>query len=369
MTLDLDIHEDVRQASTPSSELYTSEAVHGHLMQNAFGRSWQFLSSAMHLGEQKGAQQPFTLFPTSLKEPLVLTRDGDGDMHCLSNVCTHRGQILVRDPVDKAASIRCCYHGRRFDLDGKFKSMPKFDEALDFPREGGLDDLPKLEIGSLGPALRFTSLDPALGFDEWIKPVRDLVDFMPLDEAVWDPASERSFDLDANWCLYVENFLEWLHLPFIHRKTLTPAIDLKSYSAELMDHGITLQLGTAKKKNEVIFDLPPSHPFADQRVSAMWFHLPPNLMLNFYPWGVSVNVVEPLTVKTCRVHYHQFVWREELRDMFDLMEIELEDQDAVQHQQAGVSSKLYTRGRYSPSQEYAMHHFHRHLHTMLRPPE
>jgi hypothetical protein len=49
-------------------------------------------------------------------------------------------------------------------------------------------------------------------------------------------------------------------------------------------------------------------------------------------------------VGSCNVHYEQFVWKPELRDMFDLMEIEREDQEAVRYQQQGLASNSYSRG-------------------------
>ena len=38
----------------------------------------------------------------------------------------------------------------------------------------------------------------------------------------------------------------------------------------------------------------PAIPDYGKRVAAFYFWLFPNLMLNFYPWGLSMNVVNPL---------------------------------------------------------------------------
>jgi choline monooxygenase len=43
----------------------------------------------------------------------------------------------------------------------------------------------------------------------------------------------------------------------------------------------------------------------------------------------------------------------------DLDKVELEDQDIVEATQRGVSSNSYDRGRYSPSKEKGVHHFHK----------
>jgi choline monooxygenase len=39
--------------------------------------------------------------------------------------------------------------------------------------------------------------------------------------------------------------------------------------------------------------------------------------------------------------------------------VELEDEEIVEQVQRGVESRLYDRGRYSPSGEVGTHHFHR----------
>lgn len=51
-----------------------------------------------------------------------------------------------------------------------------------------------------------------------------------------------------------------------------------------------------------------------KRVAAYYWWLFPNTMLNFYPWGLSVNVVRPLGVDRTKVSFLTYVWREELVD-------------------------------------------------------
>jgi choline monooxygenase len=43
----------------------------------------------------------------------------------------------------------------------------------------------------------------------------------------------------------------------------------------------------------------------------------------------------------------------------ELDRVELEDEEIVERVQRGVESRLYDRGRYSPSGEVGTHHFHR----------
>jgi choline monooxygenase len=85
-------------------------------------------------------------------------------------------------------------------------------------------------------------------------------------------------------------------------------------------------------------------------------------MLNFYDWGLSVNLVQPLAVDRTRVLFRSFVWdasKLETGAGATLDRVEAEDEAIVQAVQRGVRSRLYHRGRYSPTRERGVHHFHR----------
>ena len=75
-----------------------------------------------------GSLSPREMLAGHLDEPLLLARDAAGELRCLSNVCTHRGNILVQRAC-RAEQIRCSYHSRRFDLDGRMTCCrrPKTD--------------------------------------------------------------------------------------------------------------------------------------------------------------------------------------------------------------------------------------------------
>ena len=85
-------------------------------------------------------------------------------------------------------------------------------------------------------------------------------------------------------------------------------------------------------------------------------------MLNFYPWGLSVNLVIPESTDKTRIIYHGFVGDASVLGQGaggDLDKVEAEDQFIVEGCQKGVSSVTYERGRYSPTKESGVHHFHR----------
>lgn len=347
-----EIDNDIRSAETLPGGLYHEPAWYDAAREKIFARSWQYLADARRV-RAPGHVLPIELLPGCLDEPLLLSVDGDGTTNCLSNVCTHRGTIVV-EGEGHVRGLRCRYHGRRFHLDGRFVSMPEFDDVANFPSER--DHLPRLPLQQFGPLL-FTAIGAAFPFEEWIAPVAQRMAWLPLERLEFDAATSQDYVINANWALYCDNYLEEFHIPYVHGSSLT-GLDYAGYRTELFEYG-NLQLGVARE-GEPGFDLPAEHPNAGERIAAFYFWLFPNLMLNFYPWGLSLNVVQPLGPQRTMVSFRSYVLDASKRSGVggDLHRVEMEDEEVVEAAQKGVRSRLYDRGRYSPRREVGTHHFH-----------
>jgi choline monooxygenase len=346
--------EPIERARTVASRVYHDPEVHERVNERVLARSWQLVGDADRL-KAPGHVVPLTLLEGSLDEPLVLTRAHDGELRCLSNVCTHRGMLVV-EGEGHAQSLRCRYHGRRFELDGTFRSMPEFDGVEGFP--AAEDDLPRLALQRWGPLL-FTAIDPACDFEEWIRPVRERVDWLEPESLTPYPAHAQDYLVAANWALYCDNYLEGFHVPYVHGASLGEKLDYDAYDIRVFDWS-SVQIGVAAS-SQPAFEPPAGHPDANLRVAAWYFWLFPNLMLNFYPWGLSVNVVQPLGPTRTRVIFRSYVSdpdRIATSAGADLHRVEMEDEEIVEAVQKGVRSRLYDRGRYSPRRERGPHHFH-----------
>jgi choline monooxygenase len=365
MPLSWTIDADIRRAATLPAEVYSDPLWFAAARDRVFARSWQLVAD-IDAVRVPGATYPFTLLEGILDEPLLLTRDSGDQVHCLSNVCTHRG-TLVCEHAGVQPALRCRYHGRRFAHDGRFLSMPEFEGAEGFPSPA--DNLAKVPFGTWGK-LVFAALDPAFPLAELLAEVDARVSWLPLHEAVFDPVRSRDYLVRANWALYCDNYLEGFHIPYVHAG-LAGALDYGEYRTELFPWA-NLQLGVASGGGDV-FDLPPSSPDyglqkAGQQIAAYYFWLFPNTMLNVYPWGVSVNIVRPLAPDRTRVSFLSYVWDPTRLDRgagAGLDRVEREDEAIVESVQRGVRSRLYHRGRYSPSREQGPHHFHRLLERFL----
>jgi choline monooxygenase len=330
-----EIEPDIRKAKTLASEFYTGERWFELSKEKIFARTWQFVGKASDFD----GLRPVTLLPGVLDEPLLLVKTDDS-LHCLSNVCTHRGKILVEEPTEAPRLIRCGYHGRRFSLDGKFMSMPEFEGVEDFPAES--DNLRQVPF-AVRQGFMFAAVEPFALFDESVSDVAtqcadDAYGAQPLRLM-----ASREYEIDAHWALYCENYLEGFHIPYVHH-SLNEVVDYGTYATELFRYS---SLQTALSGDEL---------------AARYLFLFPNTMFNFYPWGISVNVVRPVSPSKTIVEFLTYVGDESLIDKgagADLHRVELEDETVVESVQKGIRSRFYSHGRYSPTREQGTHHFHR----------
>lgn len=355
-----EVDPDISKARTISTEVYLDPTHYELSKEKIFAQTWQYAGDTDRVKEP-GWVTPVNLLENYLNEPLLLSRDKNGDIHCLSNVCTHRGNLLVEKPC-KLNDIRCKYHGRRFSLNGSFLSMPEFKEVKNFPAtEDNLTNLPVFKWGKWLFTSLGSKIDPQLFFKEMMA----RVEWMPFDQFAFRPEFSRDYMIDANWALYCENYLEGFHIPFVHAG-LNAVIDYGNYTTELYPYSV-LQVGFSKD-DDFAFDLPPSSPDYGKKIAGYYFFIFPNMMFNFYPWGLSINYIQPMGLSKTKVSFISYVWDEnKLRQGAgaNLHQVEMEDEDVVHNVQKGIRSRFYKHGRYSVTRETGTHHFHRLLSKFL----
>ncbi len=343
------VNPDIRYAETLASEFYTSEKYFEESKEKIFARSWQFLGRKQEINNLK----PFTVLENFLDEPVLFTKQ-DENLNCLSNVCTHRGKILIENECH-SNGIRCDYHGRRFDLDGKFLSMPEFEQAEKFPTEE--DNLPRIPFEIWNDFL-FVSINPVALLEEFLSFETQEI-FRAIDFENLKFHAAKDYTVKAHWALYCENYLEGFHIPFVH-KSLNEAIDYGSYTTETFRYS---SIQTAMSEPPAVAGRLNAAGFAfDQKIAAFYLFIFPNLMLNFYPWGLSVNIVKPIKKNLTKVSYLTYISDESKLNKgagADLETVEFEDQKVVESVQKGLRSRFYNKGRYSPAREQGTHHFHR----------
>jgi phenylpropionate dioxygenase-like ring-hydroxylating dioxygenase large terminal subunit len=144
--------------------------------------------------------------------PVLVTRDGAGAAHALSNVCRHRCMTLVEGEV-RADAIRCPYHLWTYRLDGGLAAAP-FMQGADL---AGCD-LPRYAVEEWGGWVFVNLSAAAAPLAEQLSPLREALD--PERLAGLRIGYRMHFDHAWNWKVLVENFGESYHHIGAHAETL-----------------------------------------------------------------------------------------------------------------------------------------------------
>jgi len=353
--MNFEIDKNIKSAATLSTEFYTSNDAWAQAKEKIFARTWQFCGDKELIFNGFENVYPYLLIDNYLEEPLLLIKSDEDEIQCFSNVCTHRGFLLVNQPA-KLQQIVCGYHGRRFAMDGKFEHMPEFKEAENFPRP--CDNLPEVPFNQWQRFL-FSAVDPLKPFSSFLDILNKWVGFMDLSQYRFAPEYSKTYNVHAHWALYCDNYLEGFHIPFVHNDFMK-ILDYGKYKTLTQDE-VVLQVGYGDK-DSFVFDLPKDHPEYGEHITAFYFWVFPNFMLNIYPWGVQLNIVKPINTGFCKVEFLYYIVNQEI---FDIMngekladKVEQEDEFVVEAVQKGIRSHFYKNGRFSPTQENGVHYFH-----------
>ena len=346
----ISIDKDIHIAKTLPSYYYLDDKYFDLSINKIFTSSWQIIIDSKQFTNNI---YPFIFLKGSIDEPLLLTAI-DNKIFCLSNVCTHRGNILCLE-TNNSKKITCKYHGRKFDLKGRILSAPGFEGAKEFPSI--TDNLEKIKTQTWENFI-FVSLKPKVDIKEIFNDIKLRLGWFPFNQLEHNSKNSSNYILDAHWSLYCENYLEGFHIPFIH-KGLKKDINLETYKTILLKNG-TLQYTESKDKNNQL-NIPKEFTDYGKNIYAYYYWIFPNIMLNFYNWGLSINIIEPINKNRTRIKFLSYPIKNHTQPIntnASLDKVEKEDQNIVLNVQKGIQSKFYNKGRYSPCHELGVHHFH-----------
>jgi choline monooxygenase len=346
------INQTIANARTLPAEFYLSDDFFDRTKERIFHKASHYIGSSSALVDHQYI--PHTILPDFLNEPVIIIKDQQDQLSVMSNVCTHRGNLLVteagRDPI-----LRCGYHGRCFGRDGRCRSMPGFEGVEDFPSPS--DDLRKYDTYQLGPML-FASLNGGNYMEKAFAEIAKRMSGYRFDDLKYAASLQQKFELDAHWALYVDNYLEGFHVPFVH-PGLNASLSMDEYHYETFDYH-NLQLGIGNS-DEACIELSPSSPEFGRNVFAYYWWVWPNLMINCYPWGVSLNLIQPVAKNKTRILFETYLFDLSSKSEVEasmIRQTELEDEEIVLQVQKGIESSAYVQGKYSPTHERCVHHFH-----------
>ena len=187
---------------------YRSHLVHEQELEHLIFKSWIY---ALHISEIPNVGD-YQLLEIG-EDSIIVVRSEDGDIKAMHNVCRHRGARVCEDPQGNRKSYVCPYHGWVYHIDGTLKAarethvMPDFDRA-----QHGLK--PVNCVTYMG--LVFINCDPNAGdLRASLDQIKAQLGAYDLDHA--KVAHRKTYRVDANWKLAIENYLECYHCATSHR--------------------------------------------------------------------------------------------------------------------------------------------------------
>jgi choline monooxygenase len=345
------VHEPKPVAADPTTlpyEHFTSPSWLQREQAAIFERSWLYVT---HTGE---LERPGDYVTARVgKVPLVLTRDEDGELHALRNVCCHRGAEAVPAGCGNAKVLQCQYHGWTYKLDGRLAGAPRSRTEPGFDR--GDFALAPARIDTYGPFV-FVNLDlDAPPLLEALEEIPALVADTGVEVGKLRFGERRQYVVEANWKVVVENYLECYHCPVAH-PSFADVIDLNSYTIETFGRTST-QIGQPKDADAAADD---SLKVKYGRYSYIW----PTFMLNIYPGpgNVSTNLIVPLGVDRTLALYDFFYEEgadqaaaEEITEL--IHQVMVEDVGLCESVQRGMASETFAAGRLMLRYEHSIKHF------------
>ena len=213
-------------AATIPSRYYTDTAVLTAENERVFGCTWQL---AGHVEQVREPGQFFTV--RIADEPVLVVRGSDGVLRAMSNVCRHRAGPVAKGS-GKRPVLQCGYHGWTYGLDGNLLNTPEMKGIEQFDR--GAFCLPQFRV-ELWHGLVFVNLDPgAMPLRDFLG--SDLFDHLGRrDNSDYRLAARKEWELDCNWKVYVDNYLEGYHIPIVH-PSLFRELDYPKYWTETKKH-------------------------------------------------------------------------------------------------------------------------------------
>ncbi|RDI75798.1 Ring hydroxylating alpha subunit (catalytic domain) [Gaiella occulta] len=331
---------------------YADPAVLRLEQERIFRMSWQY---AGHTGD---VPEPGSFAVTRAGHiPIVLVRDGAGELRGFVNVCRHRGHLLC-EGAGRRETLQCPYHAWTYDLDGSLRAAPRCDD------EPGLDraalGLVPVQVDTWGPFV-FVNPDPAAApLAEHLGELPRLVEDggVDVDGLVFHSRAES--ELEANWKVCAENYLECYHCAVAH-PSFSKAIDVAASAYALEEHPtFSSQYGPPKNGGGGVYD-------AAGRVGRGQFHLLfPNTAINVMPGrgNLSIGPIVPLgaerTYRFLDYFFEPGIDEEWVTDYLELDDrVGAEDRALVERVQLGMRSGVIAEGALLARSERLIAHFER----------
>jgi choline monooxygenase len=346
------------QASTIPAAWYVDARIAELERLAVFSKTWQLVARTEQV------RTPGQFVSTNVAgEPIVVVRGNDGALRAFYNVCRHHAAAVVTQPCGQASLLHCPYHGWNYGLDGSLKGMPEFE---------GVENFDRAQNGLVPIRVETWECFVFINLDDHAAP---LIEFLgglvkrvaPLGIGNLHYFDRRTYNINCNWKVFVDNYLDGgYHVPHLH-KGLNSVLDYKQYTIENEDR-YCLQASPMVASSE---DAATGAARKGDRAWYFWQH--PNLMINCYAGYMDTNLVIPVDVDHCHVIFDFYFGdiSESAREYNEQSvnvgnRVQEEDLGICEDVQRGLKSRAYRAGRLSVRREAGEQLFHRLLAADLK---
>lgn len=193
-----------------AAERYTGDAFFAREVEKMWPNVWQFAAREEELPDPGDV-----VVYENAGRSYLLTRQADGSVRALHNVCLHRGRKL-RLESGFSRDFKCPFHGFTWNLDGSLKEIPC---RWDF---GHLTDdkmrLPEARVGHWGGYIFICENDTGVSLEDYLAPLPEHFKRWRHEDcttAIWVGKVIR-----ANWKATAEAFMEAWHSIVTHPQIL-----------------------------------------------------------------------------------------------------------------------------------------------------
>ena len=319
-------------------------------IEKIFLNSWQLIGP-----ESKIPNVGDTIKLTITKQPIIITRIDENKIKAYFNICQHRGGAVVNEN-NCYQQFQCQYHGWIYTNEGKLRNARGFDK-----NELKKSDFNLKEVNvSVWNGLIF------INFDKSCKPLESI--YEKLEKRInkgnfsgYQFYKRDSYNISCNWKIYMDNYLEGLHIPIVHPE-LNKTINYKSYKTETHDQ-FSLQWCSIDPQ------LNPYKNDSSEDLIAYYVTIFPNVILNIAPGRLQTNIVEPIDEKNCSVHFDYYfgqIDEKQVHKDLDFSDIiQREDIEICESVQGSYEAKGFKNGIISKRYESGILHFHSRLKEIL----
>lgn len=340
-------------ARTLEREYFTSEVIFAEEMRQLFNGRW------VCVGREDATAEPGAYRVVDVAgEEIIVLRDVESRLQAFYNVCRHRGARLCELPTGRLnQKIQCPYHAWTYGLDGRLVGAPHMQGCEGFARE----DYP-LHAVAIGTWEGFVFVNLAGGeepLDEWLMPL--VGRFSRFNLASLRSAGRIEYDVAANWKLLFQNYSECMHCPTIHPE-LSERSPYTSGENDLIEGPflggfmVLTEPGGSLTMSGGKCALPVGALPPEDLDRIYYYSILPNLLLSLHPDYVMFHTLWPETPARTRI-ICEWLFHPDAADSSgfrpeDAIEFwdrtNRQDWHVCESSQAGIASRAYTPGPYSP---------------------